>query len=75
MPIEVRLTLRCDRCDDTCDATTLLGGRKLDRLRVDMSEATLPPGWWVGRRGDGRHAVRSEMSCGCPEHAGALRGY
>ncbi len=76
MAIEVQLTLTCDEyeCDKSCVALAPLSGRKVERLRVDATMATLPEGWWIGMRRRG-YGCGEDLSCACPEHAKELRGY
>jgi len=74
MSIEVKLVLTCERCPETCEALAPLVGKKTERLRVDASSASLPTGWWLGRRGDG-HGYGTTIGCACPKHAKAVRGF
>ncbi len=74
MAIWVQLTLKCNKCEDSCVATAPLVGKRLERLRVDMSEVTLPQGWWVGLKVDG-YGDGPEVACACPDHRSSLRGY
>lgn len=74
MAIWVQLTLKCNKCEESCVASAPLVGKRLERLRVDMSEATVPQGWWVGMRTAG-YGDGPEVACGCPEHKASLRDF
>jgi hypothetical protein len=67
MPLSVQVALRCEQCEASCVVTAPLVGRRRERLRVDLSEAKLPKGWWVGV--PERWDRATGPACGCPAHA------
>ena len=71
MPMMASITLKCDECGETCIVLAPLTGKQRYKLRVNMSVAELPEGWWAGiaDMSDGYHPSELEPRCGCPKHA------
>lgn len=73
MAVSVPIVLKCDyrrQCDNTVQATAAVVGRHLSKIKLDLTETTVPVAWTIRmeeEHGYG-HTPPPEVKCYCPEH-------
>ena len=73
MPIEVPMTLVCERCKNRVQVTGLLRGKAIDKARIQVP-THLPSGWVVTHdESDILSSRRDKIISYCPDHVNVPR--
>jgi hypothetical protein len=77
MSFKINVRFKCEQCGRSpfYDTMVSLVGESPSDMRIDLTSASLPEGWWIGTANVQGSESRSspEVRCACPQHIEIVR--